>query len=107
MHPCTREFLPSQPQTLDANPCVVPQYCGQAAYLMDHPEKYTDAFWSAMPTPIFWPMFIFGTLAAIVASQACPPPPSPLEPLAAPRQILWDSPGMHSRPVEFAIIFLQ
>ena len=89
---CSKENLflhveshPIQPQALDANPCVVLQYCGQAAYLMDHPDKYTDAFWSAVPTPIFWPMFVFGTLAAIVASQAIPCPLSTLFP--PPRSI--------------------
>ena len=52
-----------------AFPCLVLQYMGQAAYLIHHPETYSNAFWSAVPKPVFWPMFVIGTLAAIVASQ--------------------------------------
>ena len=55
-----------------AFPCLVLQYMGQAAYLIHHPETYSNAFWSAVPSPIFWPMFVIGTLAAIVASQVGP-----------------------------------
>lgn len=29
-----------------------------------------NAFYSSVPTPVYWPMFIIATLAAIVASQA-------------------------------------
>ena len=55
--------------TFVAFPCLVLQYMGQTAYLIHHPETYSNAFWSAVPAPVFWPMFVIGTLAAIVASQ--------------------------------------
>jgi KUP system potassium uptake protein len=29
-----------------------------------------DAFYKSVPKPVFWPMFVVSTLAAIVASQA-------------------------------------
>ena len=43
---------------------------GQAAYLIAHPEGYTDPFWMSIPRPAFWPMLVVATLASIVASQA-------------------------------------
>ena len=27
-------------------------------------------FWNSLPGPVFWPMFVVATLAAIIASQA-------------------------------------
>lgn len=52
-----------------AYPCVLLQYFGQTAYIIVHPQDYQSAFWSSIPEPVFWPMLVIGTLAAIVASQ--------------------------------------
>lgn len=51
-------------------PSLVITYFGQAAYLWQHPENYASAFYSSVPGPIFWPVFVLATLATIVASQA-------------------------------------
>ena len=52
-----------------AYPCVLLQYFGQTAYIIAHPQDYQSAFWSSVPGPVFWPLLVIGTLAAIVASQ--------------------------------------
>ncbi|GLJ23161.1 hypothetical protein SUGI_0437320 [Cryptomeria japonica] len=51
-------------------PALILTYTGQTAYLIKHPEDMKNAFYSAVPTPVYWPMFVIATLAAIVASQA-------------------------------------
>ncbi len=51
-------------------PSVILTYSGQAAYLIIHPNDYLQGFYKMVPTPIFWPMFVIATLAAIVASQS-------------------------------------
>ncbi|KAJ7524970.1 hypothetical protein O6H91_17G030200 [Diphasiastrum complanatum] len=51
-------------------PSLIITYAGEAAYLIKHPENLGDAYFKSIPRPIYWPMFIISTLAAIVASQA-------------------------------------
>eukprot|EP01018_Ginkgo_biloba_P031855 Gb_04140 [translate_table: standard] len=51
-------------------PSLIITYSGQAAYLIKHPEHISEAFYKSVPHPVYWPMFIIATLAAIVASQA-------------------------------------
>ncbi|OVA09301.1 potassium transporter [Macleaya cordata] len=51
-------------------PACLLTYAGQGAFLIKNPEKMSTAYYSAIPSPIFWPMFVIATLAAIVASQA-------------------------------------
>ncbi|KAI0496645.1 hypothetical protein KFK09_022966 [Dendrobium nobile] len=51
-------------------PSLILAYSGEAAFLIKNPNKISTAFYSSVPEPIFWPMFIISTLAAIVASQA-------------------------------------
>lgn len=53
-----------------AYPCLILTYLGQGAYLLKHPEDSRVAFWASIPNPVFWPMLVLATLAAIVASQA-------------------------------------
>jgi KUP system potassium uptake protein len=55
---------------LIAYPALVITYLGQAAYLMINPDNYSTVFYSCIPTPVYWPMFVIAVLAAIVASQA-------------------------------------
>ena len=50
-------------------PCLVVQYLGQAAYLSKNPHKIHYGFYNSIPGPVFWPVFVVATLAAIVGSQ--------------------------------------
>uniref|UniRef100_A0A1J3CWU4 Potassium transporter n=1 Tax=Noccaea caerulescens TaxID=107243 RepID=A0A1J3CWU4_NOCCA len=56
--------------TLFVFPCLLLAYCGQAAYLVNNKEHYSDAFYASMPDSVYWPMFVVATGAAIVGSQA-------------------------------------
>ncbi|XP_006660268.1 potassium transporter 26 [Oryza brachyantha] len=51
-------------------PSMILAYAGQAAFLVKNPSKLSTTFYSSTPEPLFWPMFVVATLAAIVASQA-------------------------------------
>ncbi|CAD6246041.1 unnamed protein product [Miscanthus lutarioriparius] len=51
-------------------PALILAYAGQAAFFIKNPSKLSTTFYSSVPEPLFWPMFIVATLAAIVASQA-------------------------------------
>lgn len=51
-------------------PSLVLTYAGQTAYLIKNPNDYNDGFYKFIPTPVYWPIFIISTLAAIVASQS-------------------------------------
>ncbi|KAJ7942767.1 Potassium transporter [Quillaja saponaria] len=51
-------------------PSLVLTYAGQTAYLIKNPNNHGDGFYKFIPTPIYWPIFVIATLAAIVASQS-------------------------------------
>ncbi|KAK2366377.1 potassium transporter [Trifolium repens] len=51
-------------------PCLVMQYMGQAAFLSKNLESVHNSFYDSIPGPIFWPVFVIATMAAIVGSQA-------------------------------------
>ncbi|KAG7017880.1 Potassium transporter 4, partial [Cucurbita argyrosperma subsp. argyrosperma] len=51
-------------------PCLVVQYMGQAAFLSKNLDLFPNSFYDSIPEPVFWPVFVIGTLAAIVGSQA-------------------------------------
>ncbi|WVZ71111.1 hypothetical protein U9M48_019732 [Paspalum notatum var. saurae] len=52
-------------------PCLVLQYMGQAAFLSKTPNcNIHFIFFESIPRPIFWPVLVIATLAAIVGSQA-------------------------------------
>ncbi|RCV25454.1 hypothetical protein SETIT_5G168000v2 [Setaria italica] len=52
-------------------PCLVVQYMGQAAFLSKSPDcNIHFIFFESIPRPIFWPVLVIATLAAIVGSQA-------------------------------------
>ncbi|KAL4362165.1 hypothetical protein GQ457_04G028640 [Hibiscus cannabinus] len=51
-------------------PALILAYMGQAAYLLHNPDAVSDAFFKAVPGPMFWPMFIVSIVAAVIASQA-------------------------------------
>ncbi|KAG0532227.1 hypothetical protein BDA96_04G090800 [Sorghum bicolor] len=52
-------------------PCLVLQYMGQAAFLSKSPHcNIHFIFFESIPRPVFWPVLVIATLAAIVGSQA-------------------------------------
>lgn len=51
-------------------PCLLLGYLGQAAYLMQNPHDYAQAFYSSVPSGAFWPVFIIANVAALIASRA-------------------------------------
>ncbi|KAJ1699941.1 hypothetical protein LUZ63_008453 [Rhynchospora breviuscula] len=51
-------------------PSLILAYAGEAAYLIKHPDQLSTAFYSSVPEPVFWPMFVISILAAVVASQS-------------------------------------
>ncbi|KAI4350414.1 hypothetical protein L6164_004872 [Bauhinia variegata] len=51
-------------------PCLVVQYMGQAAFLSKNFNSIRNCFYDSIPKPVFWPVFVIATLAAIVGSQA-------------------------------------
>jgi KUP system potassium uptake protein len=68
-------------------PSLTFTYLGQTALLLVNPAASTQAFWASIPKPIYWPMVVLATAAAIIASQVhtdgqtpvsgaiCPPTP--------------------------------
>ncbi|KAF8017246.1 hypothetical protein BT93_H2438 [Corymbia citriodora subsp. variegata] len=51
-------------------PSIILAYFGQAAYLRKHTGDAATAFYSSIPKPVYWPMFVLAVMAAIIASQA-------------------------------------
>ena len=37
-------------------PSLIVSYLGEGAYLVKHPEDYSEAFWKSLPHGTFWPM---------------------------------------------------
>ena len=53
-----------------AYPCLLLAYIGQAAYISDDPDDYSNPFFNSVPPGMLYPSLIVAMLAAIVASQA-------------------------------------
>ncbi|XP_023923024.1 potassium transporter 3 [Quercus suber] len=51
-------------------PCLILQYMGQAAFLSKNFSAVSTSFYASIPDPLFWPMLVLATFAAIVASLA-------------------------------------
>ncbi|KAK3026442.1 hypothetical protein RJ639_041852 [Escallonia herrerae] len=51
-------------------PAMVLSYAGQTAYLIKNPSQIVNAYYSSIPVPIYWPMFVISYLAALVSSQS-------------------------------------
>lgn len=51
-------------------PCLILQYMGQAAFLSKNMLHMRTSFYDSIPGPVFWPVFVVATLAAVVGSQA-------------------------------------
>lgn len=55
--------------TIEKTGIDIYQYIGQAAYISDKPEAYSNPFYNTVPPGAFYPSLVFAILAAIVASQ--------------------------------------
>ncbi|XP_056689359.1 potassium transporter 5 isoform X2 [Spinacia oleracea] len=53
-----------------AYPALMLTYSGQASFLRLNQHEVSNAFYSAIPKAIYWPMFVIAVVAAIIASQA-------------------------------------
>ncbi|KAB2635453.1 potassium transporter 7-like, partial [Pyrus ussuriensis x Pyrus communis] len=51
-------------------PCLMLGYLGQAAYLMENQNGAEQAFFSSIPSGVFWPMLFIANVAALIASRA-------------------------------------
>ncbi|XP_062230599.1 probable potassium transporter 2 [Phragmites australis] len=51
-------------------PCLILQYMGHAAFLSKNIFDMRTSFYDSIPEPVFWPVFVVATLAAVVGSQA-------------------------------------
>uniref|UniRef100_A0A0D6R6M7 Potassium transporter n=1 Tax=Araucaria cunninghamii TaxID=56994 RepID=A0A0D6R6M7_ARACU len=51
-------------------PCLILCYLGQAAFISKNISDITASFYDSIPDPVYWPVFVVATLAAIVGSQA-------------------------------------
>lgn len=52
-----------------AYPCLLLAYIGQAAYISQQPEAYSNPFYLTVPPGTLYPSMVFAIAAAIVASQ--------------------------------------
>ncbi|GMH01426.1 hypothetical protein Nepgr_003265 [Nepenthes gracilis] len=50
-------------------PCLLLGYLGQAAYLMQNQDDSSQAFFSSVPSGMFWPVFVIANVAALIASR--------------------------------------
>ncbi|KAK2983637.1 hypothetical protein RJ640_023171 [Escallonia rubra] len=51
-------------------PAMILTYAGEVAYLIKNPDQIANAYYSSIPKPVYWPMFVISTLAAVVSSQS-------------------------------------
>jgi len=51
-------------------PCLVLNYLGQGALVLNHPEALKNPFFEAVPSWALYPMIILATMAAVIASQS-------------------------------------
>ncbi|KAL8842745.1 MAG: hypothetical protein Q9170_000401 [Blastenia crenularia] len=52
-----------------AYPCLLLAYIGQAAYISDSPDAFSNPFFNAVPPGMFYPSLVVAILASVVASQ--------------------------------------
>ena len=52
------------------SPCLVLNYLGQGAIVLEDPAKAANPFYLLVPPPLLIPMIVLATMATIVASQA-------------------------------------
>ena len=70
-NPSVRFVCPVQTSALGVvYPCLLLIYLGQAAFLTQNTSSFSSLYYSSIPAPIYWPMFVLALLASIVASQS-------------------------------------
>lgn len=62
-------------------PSLLLIYLGQAAYLTQNTSSYASLYYSSIPTPVYWPMFVLALLASLVASQSIITGAAPAQPV--------------------------
>ncbi len=51
-------------------PCLILNYMGQGALVLSDPTAAANPFFRMIPGPVFWPVLVLATAAAVIASQA-------------------------------------
>ncbi|MBI1404919.1 MAG: potassium transporter Kup [Caulobacter sp.] len=51
-------------------PCLVLNYLGQGALILNNPEARLNPFFDMIPQAVYWPILILAMVATIIASQA-------------------------------------
>jgi len=51
-------------------PCLVLNYFGQGAYVLQHPQAVANPFYACVPEIVLYPVIVLATLAAVIASQS-------------------------------------
>mgnify|MGYP002778321873 CR=1 FL=1 len=51
-------------------PCLVLNYMGQGAMVLDQPLTAENPFWRMIPGLVYWPVLLLATAATVIASQA-------------------------------------
>ena len=51
-------------------PCLLLNYLGQGALVLEHPELVRNPFYESVPDWALYPMIVLATMAAVIASQA-------------------------------------
>ncbi|TWI02768.1 KUP system potassium uptake protein [Luteimonas cucumeris] len=51
-------------------PCLMLNYLGQGAFVLEHPAAVKNPFYEAVPSWALYPMIVLATMAAVIASQA-------------------------------------
>ena len=51
------------------NELIISQYIGQAAYISQNKDAFSNPFFNSVPPGMFYPSLVVAILAAIVASQ--------------------------------------
>ena len=51
-------------------PCLMLNYLGQGALVLNHPWARHNPFWAMAPAVAYWPILVLATAATVIASQA-------------------------------------
>jgi KUP system potassium uptake protein len=51
-------------------PCLILNYLGQGALLLNHPDLFSNPFYGMVPSKLLYPMIFLATAATVIASQA-------------------------------------
>jgi len=51
-------------------PALVCNYFGQGTLLLRNPSAFSNPFYYAVPSPLYWPMILLSTVSTVIASQS-------------------------------------